>query len=420
MLRSLFAAISGIRGQQAKLDTIGNNIANASTTGFKASRVRFQDMLSQTLRVASGPTEGRAGTNPSQVGLGMSVAGIDTLHTQGSLQATGRLTDLAVQGSGFFVMSDGQRTLFTRDGAFSISKDNELVNASTGMKVMGWAADAAGAVNSQGAVSPLSIPLGAQVLTQATTRVDFTGNLSNEAVSVPPATVHRTTATIYDSKGAAHDIQITFTSTAANEWSYEVTMPVTVPPSAIAVANGTGTVRFNSTGGIYVPVPALPPALPVELSNVPLANDITLNLDFSALSMVAGPSTALVRSQDGLFPGELATFSIGRDGVITGTFTNGAVRDLGQIAIAHFAAPEGMIKTGSNLYEASSSSGEAIIGGAGIDGRGTVETGTLEMSNVDLASEFTEMITTSRAFQANSRVVTTSDEMLQELIQLKR
>lgn len=416
MLRSLFAAISGIRGQQAKLDTIGNNIANASTTGFKASRVRFQDMLSQTLRVPSGPTNGRAGTNPSQVGLGMSVAGIDTLHTQGALQATGRLTDLAVQGSGFFVMSDGLRTLFTRDGAFSISKDNELVNASTGMKVMGWSADAAGVVNSQGAVSPLRIPLGAQVLTQATTLVDFTGNLSNEAAGLA---THRTTATIYDSKGSPLDVQITFTRTAGvNAWDYTVDWPTGfTPPAGMTITAGaSGTVSFNTIGGYDAPAT---PLLPVTIT-VPQANDISFNLDFSAFSMVAGPSTALVRSQDGLFPGELATFSIGRDGVITGTFTNGAVRDLGQIAVAHFAAPEGLMKTGSNLYEASSSSGEAIVGGAGIDGRGTVETGTLEMSNVDLASEFTEMITTSRAFQANSRVVTTSDEMLQELIQLKR
>jgi len=410
MLRSLFAAISGIRGQQVKLDTIGNNIANVSTTGFKASRVRFQDMLSQTLRVPSGPTNGRAGTNPSQVGLGMSVAGIDTLHTQGALQATGRLTDLAVQGSGFFVMSDGLRTLFTRDGAFSISKDNELVNASTGMKVMGWAADADGVVNSQGAVSALSIPLGAQVLTQATTRIDFTGNLSSEAAAT---TTHSTTATIYDSKGAPHDIRITFTRIGAgNSWEFSVALPDGTPLGGAP----TGTVEFDNFGRFVAP----DPALGAVTMTVPQAEEISFRLDFSAFSMVAGPSTALVRSQDGLFPGELATFSIGRDGVITGTFTNGAVRDLGQIAVAHFAAPEGLMKTGSNLYEASSSSGEAIVGGAGIDGRGTVETGTLEMSNVDLASEFTEMITTSRAFQANSRVVTTSDEMLQELIQLKR
>ncbi|MBS3872628.1 MAG: flagellar hook protein FlgE [Firmicutes bacterium] len=414
MLRSLFAAISGIRGQQAKLDTIGNNIANASTTGFKASRVRFQDMLSQTLRVASGPTNGRSGTNPSQVGLGMSVAGIDTLHTQGSLQATGRLTDLAVQGSGFFAMSDGQRTLFTRDGAFSISKDNQLVNASTGMTVMGWRADAAGAVNSQGAISPLSIPLGAQVLTQATTRVDFTGNLSSEA---PAGTTHSTTATIYNSLGAPLDVQITFTrSTGVNSWDFAVAWPAGSPHNAVTITGGTGAVAFDTFGRL---IPAVPALAPVSFT-IPLSEPMSFNLDFAAFSMVAGPSTALVRSQDGLFPGELATFSIGRDGVITGTFTNGAVRDLGQIAIAHFASPEGLMKTGSNLYEASSSSGEAIIGGAGIDGRGTVETGTLEMSNVDLASEFTEMITTSRAFQANSRVVTTSDEMLQELIQLKR
>jgi len=360
--------------------------------------------------VPSGPTNGRAGTNPSQVGLGMSVAGIDTLHTQGALQATGRLTDLAVQGSGFFVMSDGLRTLFTRDGAFSISKDNELVNASTGMKVMGWAADADGVVNSQGAVSPLSIPLGAQVLTQATTRIDFTGNLSSEATE---GTTHSTTATIYDSKGSPHDIRITFTrNSGANSWDFSVALPGDPPPTPLA----SGTVEFDNSGRFDAPDTALDAVtMPVDL-----AEDIVFNLDFSAFSMVAGPSTALVRSQDGLFPGELATFSIGRDGVITGTFTNGAVRDLGQIAVAHFAAPEGLMKTGSNLYEASSSSGEAIVGGAGIDGRGTVETGTLEMSNVDLASEFTEMITTSRAFQANSRVVTTSDEMLQELIQLKR
>jgi len=282
------------------------------------------------------------------------------------------------------------------------------------MTVMGWRADAAGAVNSQGAISPLSIPLGAQVLTQATTRVDFTGNLSSEA---PAGTTHSTTATIYNSLGAPLDVQITFTrSTGVNSWDFAVAWPAGSPHNAVTITGGTGAVAFDTFGRL---IPAVPALAPVSFT-IPLSEPMSFNLDFAAFSMVAGPSTALVRSQDGLFPGELATFSIGRDGVITGTFTNGAVRDLGQIAIAHFASPEGLMKTGSNLYEASSSSGEAIIGGAGIDGRGTVETGTLEMSNVDLASEFTEMITTSRAFQANSRVVTTSDEMLQELIQLKR
>jgi len=419
MLRSLFAAISGMRGQQTKLDAIGNNIANASTTGFKVSRVRFQDMLSQTQRVASGPTRDRAGTNPSQVGLGMSVAGIDTLHTQGALQATGRLTDLAIQGSGFFVMSDGQRNLFTRDGAFSISKDNELVNASTGMKVLGWPTDAAGAINVQGVVGPLSIPLGEQVLTQATTRVAFTGNLSNDvAPAVAPAFNHSTTATIYDSKGSHHDVRISFRrGTAANSWDYEIGFPAgfTAPSGMAFTGTTTGAITFDTSGRF-----ATPTAPPSFTLTIPGAANVVFNIDFSAMSMVAGNSTALVRSQDGLFPGELATFSIGKNGVITGTFTNGAVRDIGQIAIAHFAAPEGLFKTGANLYEESASSGGATIGEAGIDGRGTIETGTLEMSNVDLASEFTEMITTSRAFQANARVVTTSDEMLQELIQLKR
>ncbi|MBT9136828.1 MAG: Flagellar hook protein FlgE [Firmicutes bacterium] len=416
MLRSLFAAISGMRGQQTKLDAIGNNIANASTTGFKVSRVRFQDMLSQTIRVASGPTRGRAGTNPSQVGLGMSVAGIDTLHTQGALQATGRLTDLAIQGSGFFVMSDGQRNMFTRDGAFSISKDNELVNTSTGMKVLGWPIDATGSINTQGVVAPLTIPLGEQVLTQPTTLVDFTGNLSNEAAG---AATHSTTATIYDSKGSAHDVRITFTRVAAsNSWTYTVAFPTGfTPPAGMAfVGTPTGTINFDTSGRV---TGTTPPVASVNLS-IPQAENIVFNMNFSAMSMVAGDSTGLVRSQNGSFPGELATFSIGKNGIITGTYTNGTVRDIGQLAIAHFASPDGLLKVGGSLYEESSSSGGAIVGEAGVDGRGTVETGTLEMSNVDLASEFTEMITTSRAFQANSRVVTTSDEMLQELIQLKR
>lgn len=409
MLRSLFAAISGMRSQQTKLDVIGNNIANVSTTGFKGSRVKFQDMLSQTIRSASAPMGGRAGTNPSQVGLGMTVAGIDTIHTQGSLQATGRTTDLAIQGSGFFLVNDGRRNLYTRDGAFSLSLTNDLVNSSSGLKVMGWMADSSGAINTQDLLQPISIPLGEKVMTQATGSVVLTGNLSS-GVAIA-SSEHTTYVTVYDSKGAPHELAVEFEkhATDANRWQWSVTSI-----EGLSVGSGTGTVQFTASGELDTATSG-----PVTLT-VPGASTVSFSFDFASLSQVAGDTTALVKFQDGYPPGELLTFSIGNTGVITGTYSNGLISDLGQIAVAYFANPEGMLKTAGNLYDVSSNSGEARIGSAGVEGRGSIETGMLEMSNVDLATEFTEMISTSRAFQANSRVVNTSDEMLQELIQLKR
>lgn len=416
MLRSLYAAISGMRSQQTKLDVIGNNISNVNTTAFKGSRVKFQDMLSQTIKDASAPMGSKAGTNPSQVGLGMTVAGIDTIHTQGALQATGRTTDLAIQGSGFFVLSDGARSMFTRDGAFSLSLSNELVSASTGFKLQGWMADASGNISTTGVPGGLKIPIGEQVLTQATTRVEFSGNLSNAAQA---GDTHRNFITVFDSKGDAHELTVTFTKSAVlNTWSYSVAFPSGfIPPAGMTIQPPANTtLAFDQYGNA---TPQTNVSQPFTL-NVPGAAPVSFRLDLSAISQVAGDSTALMKYQDGNFPGELLTFSIGRSGIITGTYSNGLVKDIGQIALAFFPNPEGLLKNSGNLYTVSSNSGEPRIGVPGTEGRGVIETGMLEMSNVDLASEFTEMISTSRAFQANSRVVSTSDEMLQELIHLKR
>ena len=414
MLRSLFAAISGMRSQQTKLDVTANNIANVSTTGFKGSRVKFQDMLSQTIRSASAPMGGRSGINPSQVGLGMTIAGIDTIHTQGSLQATGRVTDLAIQGGGLFVVSDGVRNLFTRDGSFSLSLSNELVNASTGLKVVGWMADNNGQISTQSALQPISIPIGEKVMTKATDSVALTGNLSS-GVAVGATSAHTTYVTAYDSKGAPHELKVNFTKTADNAWAWEVTpVDTSVGGPSVGAGTGSGDLSFTPSGALDTADTG-----PVTVT-ITGAETVSFSLDFNSLSQVAGDTTALVKYQNGYPPGELLTFSIGKTGVITGTYSNGLVSDLGQIALAFFSNPEGLLKTAGNLFDVSSNSGEVRIGAAGTDGRGTIETGMLEMSNVDLATEFTEMISTSRAFQANSRVVSTSDEMLQELIHLKR
>jgi len=183
--RSLFSAVAGLRNHQTKMDVLGNNIANVNTIAFKGGRVRFQDILSQNIRGASAPQVGRGGINPAQVGLGMSIGAIDTIHTQGSLQNTGRATDLAIQGNGFFVMSDGTNRLYTRDGAFSIGADGDIVNAANGFKPLGWPANAAGVVNSAAPLGSLNIPIG-QTVARATSSLTFGGNLDAAA-----ATGHR-------------------------------------------------------------------------------------------------------------------------------------------------------------------------------------------------------------------------------------
>ncbi|MDW7651487.1 MAG: flagellar hook protein FlgE [Bacillota bacterium] len=405
MQRSLFTAVTGLRNHQTKMDVIGNNIANVNTTAFKGGRVRFQDILSQNIRGASAPQLGRGGINPAQVGLGMSIGAIDTIHTQGSLQNTGRATDLAIQGNGFFVMSDGSNISYTRDGAFSVGADGDLVNAANGFKPLGWAADDFGRIDTSAPLESLNIPIGERVTTRATENLIFSANLNAEAAV---GDTHAAEVLVYDSQGGMHSIEVAFTKTATNTWDWQASWP------GGAEGPWTGALVFDefgnwesTTGG---PITFTPDGV----------DTLTINPDFTNMSQVVGLSNALVRYQDGFPVGELESFTIGKTGIVSGVYTNGLVRELGQIALAGFPNPEGLTKAGANMYQVTSNSGQARIGGAGLEGRGTIETATLEMSNVDLSYEFTEMITTSRAFQANSRVISTSDDLLQEVVNLKR
>src|SRR5512140_11438 len=198
MLRSMFSAISGLRGHQIMMDVIGNNIANVNTVGFKAGRVNFQDILSQTLHGATAPSGGLGSIDPAQIGLGMTVAGIDVLQTQGNLQSTGKTTDMAIQGDAFFIQSDGNATYYTRDGAFDIGLDGSLSNPASGMKVQGWQADADGTVDITQPITNLVIPIGQRTTALATSNITIGGNLDAGADvgdSVP------TTMTVFDSLG---------------------------------------------------------------------------------------------------------------------------------------------------------------------------------------------------------------------------
>lgn len=413
-MRSMFAGVSGLRMHQVRMDVIGNNIANVNTFAFRASRVTFEDVLSQSLRGASGPTANSGGTNPMQVGLGIALGSIDTLQTPGSLQLTGRDTDLAITGNGYFVTKDGGGSLFyTRAGSFDRDAAGYLVTA-TGNRVQGWAANGNGTFGTRdvGTMTSIQIPLGSSILASPTTKAILGGNLDAGAAV---GGTHSTTYGFFDGLGNPIAVQLSFTKTANNVWSWNAT----VPPSAASI--GTGTLTYNPNGTYNAAGSTVNPTV-----NVPGANgatNFTVALDFTNTTQASNAglgSTALFQDRDGNQLGALQSFIVDSQGVVSGIYSNGQRRPLAQVAVATFANPDGLQKTGHNEYANSNNSGLAQIGGPNEGGRGAIAPGNLEMSNVDISQEFTSMIVTQRGFQANSRIITASDEMLQDLVNLKR
>lgn len=425
MLQAMLAGVASIKAQQTRMNIIGNNLANVNTTAFKGGRVTFQDMIAQTIRGASRPTEYSGGTNPIQYGLGVLVAGTDVNNEQGSLAATNRPSDLAIQGNGFFLVSNSSRIGYTRDGAFDLDAEGILVQRSTGERLVGWAADDDGGVNTQNPLSPtsyISIPLGSLNAVQATTRATVTGNLNAEATGTDTWDV---VMTVYDSLGGSHDIRVQFKNRlappaagapagATASWEWEAFEGTTSIGSSATAGNeplyfDANGARLNSTimGGITLPA-----------AGGAMAQAISL--DFSGISQLKAESNVTPSSQNGYPPGSLQGYSIGPDGVVTGLFTNGLTRSLGQIAMAVFSNPAGLERTGNNLWRQTDNSGIPLTGAPRSGGRGSINAGFLEQSNVDISNEFTDLIVTQRGFQANTKVVSTVDEMLQDLINMKR
>ncbi|QIA26939.1 flagellar hook protein FlgE [Thermaerobacter sp. PB12/4term] len=406
MMRSLYAGISGLQNHQLRMDVVGNNIANVNTVGYKSSRVTFKELFNQTLRGASAPAgPARGGTNPIQIGLGTALGGIDVIHQAGNPQVTGVVTDMAIQGDGFFVLQDATGGYaYTRAGDFRLDAEGYLVNAD-GLRVLGWQAQG-GVLPARDALNlgAVRVPVDLAVPAQASTRVTWSSNLDATAPTSSPLTQ---AIDVYDSLGNSHTLIFTFTRTGPNQWSWDAAAaadPVT--------SLGSGTLTFSSAGLLTAGSPG------TVNFNPPGADPMTLTVDFAGLTQYAGPSTAEATA-DGYPAGQLTSFSVDASGTITGTFSNGMTQPIAQVALAAFANPAGLLRDG-NLYWESNNSGVARIGEAGIGGRGSITPGALEMSNVDLSREFVDMIVTQRGFQANSRVITTSDEMLQELVNLKR
>ncbi|MBU1589476.1 MAG: flagellar hook protein FlgE [Actinobacteria bacterium] len=391
MLRALYSAISGLRSHQTMLDVTGNNIANVNTTGFKASATQFQDTLSQLTRGASGAQAESGGSNPAQIGLGVQVAAISTNFSQGSAQATGRSTDMMISGDGFFVVQSGGETLYTRAGSFSFDAGGRLVTPD-GALVQGWTAVNGVVPTTGGATGNITLPQNAVAPAIATTSVTMTGNLP---AGTAVGDVLTRDVDVYDATGASRTVSMEFTRTATG-WNTKATDGATVSTGAL-VYNAAGKV---SSGG--------------TLTVNGIAIDLSTTTGFADLNTIAASK------QDGREPGTLQSFSLSKDGTLIGSFSNGSTEAIARIALATFVNPGGLEKAGGSTYRTSINSGGATLGTAGTGGIGSLMGGALEMSNVDLSQEFTNLIVAQRGFQANARIITTSDEVLQELTNLKR
>jgi len=390
MLRSLYSGISGLRAHQAMLDVTGNNIANVNTAGYKGSSVQFQDTLSQLTRSGSAAQAATGGSNAAQVGLGVQVAAISTNFSQGSAQATGRSTDMMISGDGFFITSKGGQQAYTRAGAFDFDSRGRLVSPD-GALLQGWPA-VNGQVNSGAALGSLRVSKDMVAPATPTSKAGLGGNLPSDAAA---GTTLVRDVQVFDATGASRQLSMTFTKTAAGWDVAAADANGTTASGTLAFANG----RLTAGGALTVG---------------------TIAVDMAAVTGNAGSTTISVTSHDGNAAGTLESFAMGTDGTLTGSFTNGESVVIGQVALANFTNPGGLEKTGSSGYRATASSGPATIGAAGQGGFGELTSGYVEMSNVDLSQEFTNLIVAQRGFQANARIITTSDEVLQELTQLKR
>ena len=427
---ALFTGVTGLLAHQRRLDVTASNIANINTTGYRSSRILFQDLFSQTIRGGSAPVGNFGGSNPQQIGLGVQVASIDVDFGQGSLVTTGISSDLAIQGNGFFVLSDGMRSSFSRDGSFTLNAEGLLIEPSTGKRVQGFLADEMGVIPESALSTDINIPIGGTAIVRETDTATLGGNLNSDAVDGNMVT---RTIVVFDSLGTERPVTATFTKDAAdNTWTWLATYDNGVGTPTV----GTGTIEFDAEGRVTTGAigsvsistldlgsPSSPPADPFAFDlNFELITQLAQGGETDPDTAVFTPtgSTVALRSQDGFPLGVLESFNIGGNGEINGVFTNGLTRVIAQVALASFSNVGGLSRDGNNTFVETPASGVAQIGRPATSGRGTVVGGVLENSNVDLGTEFSNLIITQRGFQANARTITAADTVLQETVNLVR
>ncbi len=403
-------ALTGLQADSVALNTIGNNLANLNTTAYKKQTTTFEDLFYQNI--------GSTGSKEQlQVGVGTRVSGTKSDFTQGSLTTTSSSTDMALDGNGFFVVDRGNSTALTRAGDFSLDAKGNLITSS-GENVMGYGTTG-GVVNTNGGLSAIQLPIGATEAAQATGNIQLTTSLDASAATGKVVTAP---IVVFDSLGASHDATITYTKTSPTSWGYSIALPngdATGTP-----VNNTGTLTFDTSGKLVSPAANVAAVTFPGMADG--AKDMQFNFNLydstgaAQVTQTAGTSTTTASSQDGFAAGSYQGFTVDGNGVISAAFSNGQTSQVGQVAVATVANTDGLSRSGSNDFAVTDGSGAMSIGVANTGGRGSLEGESLEQSNVDISAEFSDLIVAQRAFEANSKTVTTFDSVTQDAIGMIR
>lgn len=444
MLRSMYSAVSGLKAHQVKMDVIGNNISNVNTAGFKRGSVTFTDMMYQQTQASSAPSENYAGINSKNIGLGTKVSAINTTFTQGALITTGRPSDLALQGEGFFVVTNGEDIFYTRNGNFGLDSQG-YVCTSDGYRVLGKSVDG------NGQLEPIRVPLGETLSPTSTSLVTLGNNLK---ATTETDGVHNTSIEVFDNLGGSHIIKTQFKKTAnPNKWEVEMSLDPADPlvkdwldknvqnydtlgdkekEAALKKANDAlltgrkGSIVFNTDGtldtaGTQAANGTTGDKFLPTLSFTPLGSEkVNIDFDLSKMTQFDSKTTATATNQNGNPAGQIQSIAFDSKGNVHGVFSGGQIKQIATLSIATFTNDEGLEPVGGSMFQKSANSGEPVYGVAGEDGSALISSGFLESSNVDLSNEVTDMIITQRGFSMNAKMITVSDEMLQELVNIKR
>ncbi len=432
-MASFSIPLTGLEADSTALNTIANDLSNMNTTAFKAATTNFADLFYQQI--------GTTGSgDPIQVGAGAQVASNETDFAQGSIESTDSATDVALNGSGFFVVSNGSGGYeYTRAGDFTLDSDGNLVT-SDGLSVMGYPATD-GVVNTNAPLTAINIPVDAVQQPQATTTMSMTTTLDSDSTT---GTQFPAEITVYDSLGEAQTATVTYEQTGTNTWSYSVSLPASAYSTAgtnTVPAAITGTMTFDSDGNLTAITPAGGAAETVGTASGDVSS---ISLDFTpsgstladgaagltiqwnllgssgtpTISQVDTTSAVSATTQNGYAPGQYQSFSVGSDGTISVTYSNGQTQDVGQLALANVTNEQGLSLLGDGNYATTSASGTAVVGTSGTDGLATLQDDSLEESNVDISTEFSDLIVAQRAFEANAKSVTTFDQVEQDTINM--
>jgi flagellar hook protein FlgE len=402
-------ALSGLNANSTAINIVGNDLANLNTIGFKGSEVSFQDLLSQSL-----------GGSSSQVGLGVGPVTAVPQYTQGSIQSTGGPTDAAIEGDGFFVVNDSNnQTLYTRDGSFQLNATGDLVTAS-GDTVQGWSATN-GNVNTNGPVGNITVPLGANIPATATTTMSLDLNLNASSATGATFTAP---IQVYDSEGNSHSLTATFTNSGSNSWAYTVTIPTADLQSGGSNSVATGTLTFDSSGNLLTPAASSDPQTVSITGLADGASDMTIDWNLynsggdGTITQYAEASGVSGTTQNGSAAGQISNVSLQNGGLLVADYSNGQQLTVGELALASISNPDSLLNVGNNNLHAAPDTATPAVGTANSGSRGQIVAGALESSTVDIAQEFTNLLTFQNSYQANSRVITTADELLQETVNL--